>query len=162
MYSSTKTRSGSTASKEKLDIVHPTSPTSTYLSKSNLKNIHNYIKAMTDKHHFDMKYLNDQISDMLVKLTDTSYKIYKQEEQLTDILSKLSTYEDRLEKLNVTETSIYPLSLQITYISSKFSAYENRLDKLSTNNIKKIETEMKEHEDILNTKIDTNIDDIKS
>ena len=77
MSPSTNTRSGSTASKEKLDIVHPTSPTSTYLSKSNLKNIHNYIKVMTDKHHFDMKYLNDQISDMLVKLTDTSSKIDK-------------------------------------------------------------------------------------
>ena len=77
MSPSTNTRSGSTASKEKLDIVHPTSPTSTYLSKSNLKNIHNYIKAMTDKHHIDMKYLNDQISDMLVKLTDTSSKIDK-------------------------------------------------------------------------------------
>ena len=51
---------------------------------------------------------------------------------------------------------------QLTEITSKFSAYETRLDKLSTANINKIDIEMKEHEDILNTKTDKNIDDLKA
>ena len=54
------------------------------------------------------------------------------------------------------------MSLQITEILSKFSAYEHRLDNMSFNNISKFETAMKEHEEILNTKIDTNIDDLKA
>ena len=36
---------------------------------------------------------------MLTKLTDTSSKIDKQEEELADISSKLSSYEDRIDKL---------------------------------------------------------------
>ena len=78
---------------------------------------------MTDKHHSDMETLNDHISATIKKLTNTSYNTDKQEEQLTDISSKLSTYEDLLEKMNITETKIYPLSLHITEISSKLSAY---------------------------------------
>ena len=35
-------------------------------------------------------------------------------------------------------------------------------DKMSISNINKFETEMKEDEEILNTKIDTNIDDLKA
>ena len=69
---------------------------------------------MTDKHHSDMKTLNDQISSMLTKLTNTSSKSDKQEEKLTENSSQLSTYEDRLEKLSIKETQIHPLSLQIT------------------------------------------------
>ena len=45
---------------------------------------------------------------------------------------------------------------------SKLSPYETRLDKLSTSNINIIDTQMKEHEQILNTKIDKNIDDLKA
>ena len=48
---------------------------------------------MTDKHYSDMKALNDHTSSMLEKLTGTSSKTDNQEEQLTDISSKLSTYE---------------------------------------------------------------------
>ena len=44
-----------------------------------LDNIHNDIKAMTEKHQSDMKTLIDHISDMLTKLTDTSSKTDKQE-----------------------------------------------------------------------------------
>ena len=33
---------------------------------------------------------------------------------------------------------------------------------MNFNNISKFETEMKEHEEILNTKFDTNIDDLKA
>ena len=38
---------------------------------------------------------------------------------------------------------------------------KNRLEKLSIANTTKFETEMKEHEETLNTKIDTRIDDLK-
>ena len=61
-----------------------------------------------------MKALNDHITDMLTKLTDTHSKTDNQEEKLTEIASKLSTYEDRLKKLNTKETQIQTLSLQIT------------------------------------------------
>ena len=79
MYPYTNTRYASTASKETLAIVPPTYPTSPYLSKSDLNNIYNDIKAMTDKHHYDMKSLNDHISAMLEKRTRTSSKTDKQE-----------------------------------------------------------------------------------
>ena len=64
---------------------------------------------MTNKHHYDMKALNGNISAILTKLTDTSSNTENQEEQLTDISSKLSTYEDRLEKLKIQETQVYQL-----------------------------------------------------
>ena len=54
------------------------------------------------------------------------------------------------------------MSLHITEKNSKLSSYENRLDNISFNNISKFETEMKEHEGILNKKIDTNIDYLKA
>ena len=85
MSPSANTRSGSTTSKETPDIFPNTSPSLTSLSKSDFDNIHKDIKAMTDKHHSDTKYLNDHISDMLEKLIDTRSKTDKQEEQLTDI-----------------------------------------------------------------------------
>ena len=94
---------------------------------------------------------------MLTKLTDTSSNTYKCEEQLTKISSKLSNYEDYLEKLSIKDKRIQPLSLQITEISSKFLSYETRLDKLSIAKINKFGTAMKEHEEILNTKIVKNI-----
>ena len=56
---------------------------------------------MTEKHQSDMKTLNEHISTMLTKLTNTSSKIDKQGEQLTDISFKLSTYEDRLDKNSI-------------------------------------------------------------
>ena len=97
------TRSVSIASKETLSIVSSNSPTSPYLSKSDLDNIHN-----------DIKSLNYHISAMLEKPIDTSSNIDKQEEQITEISSKLSTYEDGIDKLSTTKTKIWPLSLQIT------------------------------------------------
>ena len=39
-----------------------------------------------------MKYMTDSITVMLVKLDDTSIKTDYQEEKITDISSKLSTY----------------------------------------------------------------------
>ena len=66
---------------------------------------------MTDKHHSYMKPLNDHISYILTKLTNTSFKTDKQEEELVDIAFKFSTYGDRLDKLIIKETHIYPLSL---------------------------------------------------
>ena len=85
-----------------------------------------------------MKALNDYISTIFEKLSDTSYNIDKQEGQLKEISSKLSTYDYHLDKQT--------LSLQITEISSRFSAYENRLDKLSITKTTKFETAMKAHE----------------
>ena len=107
MTPSSNTRSRSKAYKESLAILPATSTTSPSLSKSDLGNIHNDIKSMTsmtDKYHYDMKTLNEHISNMLTKLTDTSPKIDKHEEQLTDISFKPSNYEDRLEKMSIKET----------------------------------------------------------
>ena len=69
---------------------------------------------ITDKHPYDMETLNENISSMLTKITDTSSKKDKHEEQLRDISSKLSTYEYRLYKLSTKDTHIQPLSLHIT------------------------------------------------
>ena len=101
MYPSRNTRSRSTASKESLYIFPKTSPTSPSLSKSDLNNNQNDIKSMTEKHHYDMKTLNDHIYAMLTKVTDTSSKIYKQEEELIEISSKLSNYEDLLKRMSI-------------------------------------------------------------
>ena len=137
MSPSTNTCSVSTASKETLAIFPNNSLTSLSLSKYDLGNIHNDIKAMTDKHHSDIEDLNEHIYAMIEIITDASSKIDKKEQQLRDISFKPSTYENLLEKLNITETQTQPLSLQITDIASKFSAYENHLDKLSIANITK-------------------------
>ena len=56
-----------------------------------------------------MKY---HISDMLEKLTDTSVKKGKQEEKLTELSSKISTYEYHIDKSIINEM-LQPLSLQI-------------------------------------------------
>ena len=56
-----------------------------------------------------MKAFNDHIYAMLINLTDTSSNTDKQEEQLTEISSKLSIDEERLEKLSIKETQIQPL-----------------------------------------------------
>ena len=52
-----------------------------------------------------------------------------QDEKITELSFKLSTYEDRLEKLSINKTQIQPLSLYITEISSELSAYEKYLEK---------------------------------
>ena len=78
---------------------------------------------MTDKHQSYMKALNDHISDIIDILSDTSSNTDNKKKQLTDISSKLSTYEDLLEKLSIIKTQIHPLSLHITVILSKFLAY---------------------------------------
>ena len=51
----------------------------------------------------------------------------EQDDKITELSSKLSTYEDRIEKLSITETQIHPLSLQITEISYKLSAIKTAL-----------------------------------
>ena len=102
-------RSSSTASKETLAIFPTTSLTSPSLSKYDLDNIHNDIKAMTEKHHYDTKNMNERISDMIKQLTNTSYKTDKQEEQFMYISSKLSTYAYCLKKMSIKETHIHPL-----------------------------------------------------
>ena len=59
---------------------------------------------MNDKHHSDMKALNNHISEMLAKITDTSSETDKQEEKTTEISYKISTNDDRLEKLIISKT----------------------------------------------------------
>ena len=56
---------------------------------------------MIEKLHSDMKSFNDHIFAVIKKPTDISSNTDKQEEQLTDISSKVSTYEYRLEKPNM-------------------------------------------------------------
>ena len=65
--------------------------------------------------------------------------------KLTDTSSKTNNNEEQLKE-----------------ITSKFSSYGFRLDKLSTSNINKIDTEMKENEEKLNTEFYKTIDDIKA
>ena len=96
------------------------------------------------------------------QLQSLAFKVKnEQDEKIIEFSSKLSTYEDCLEKMNINGTQIPPMSLQITDFS-KLSAYENRLDNMSFNSIYKFEKAMKEHKEIRNTKIDTNIDDLKA
>ena len=90
---------------------------------------------INETQHSDMK---NHISDMLGKLIDTSSKTDKQEEKLTKLSSKLSTYEEHIDKVIINKMQ-QPFPLQfnneqderITYLSSKISTYEDRLDKLS-------------------------------
>ena len=73
MTLSRNTLSRSKIYKESLAIVPNTSPTSPSLSKYDIDNIKNDIKdmtAMTDKHHSDMKNLNEHISAMLTKIIE--------------------------------------------------------------------------------------------
>ena len=94
--------------------------TSPYLTKSDLDKIRNDIKAMIYKHHSDMKamnnhitymraYTNDHFSAMIAKLTDKSSKTDKQEEELTEISSKLSTYDDHMNKSIIYETQHFDI-----------------------------------------------------
>ena len=63
----------------------------------------------------------------------------EQDEKITEISSKLSTYEDRLYKMSKKERHIQPLVLQvkneldekITELSSRISTYEDRIEKMS-------------------------------
>ena len=57
------------------------------------------MKAMND-HISDM---NNHISALLAKLTGTSSNTDNQEEKLTDISSKLSTYEYHIDKVIINE-----------------------------------------------------------
>ena len=108
---------------------------------------------------------------MLTKQTGESSNTDKHDKQITEISFKLSDYEDRLGKLIIKDTQIQPMYLhitkitdtssnidkheeQLTEITSKSSAYEIRLEKLNTSNTKKNDTEMKEHEEKLNTEFD--------
>ena len=85
--------------------------------------------------HSDM---NDHISAMLPKLTDTSPETEKQEEKIIEFSSKLSTYEDHMDKVIINEMQ-QPLPLhannkkyeKIIELLSKLSTYEYRLEKLS-------------------------------
>ena len=120
--------------KDSLDIVPDTSPTSLFLPESDfdrLKTMNDSIKNalidMTNEHQSDTKTVNDNISDMLQKLTAANYKKSKHEEQFTDISSKLSYYEDRLNKMSIKDTYIQTLSLQIINTSPKTYRHEEKI-----------------------------------
>ena len=70
MSSSRNTCSGSTASNKTLAIIPHTSTNSPYLTKSDLNNIHNEIKYMTDKNHLDMKAMSKHITGMRDDMKD--------------------------------------------------------------------------------------------
>ena len=85
-----------------------------------------------------MKSMTNIITAILEKMDDKSLNIENQEEKLTDISSKLSTYEYHMDKVNINEMlQILPLQFnnpqveKITDISSKLSTYKYRLEKLS-------------------------------
>ena len=107
--------------------------------KSDLGNTVNYIHTDT-KYDFkstnkNITAINNIIAAILATLADTNNKKNKQEEKITDISSKLSTYEDRLDKMSINETQLQPLTLwlknkqdyKITELSSKLSTYEDFL-----------------------------------
>ena len=59
----------------------------------------------TNNHITDMRSgMNNHISYMHVKLGDTSYKKYKQEEELIYLSSKISAYEYHMDKMIISET----------------------------------------------------------
>ena len=67
MSHSANTRSDSTPYNKTIAIVPPitpTYPTSPYLTKYLLENIHTSIKTSNNKHHSDMKAMNNYIYDM--------------------------------------------------------------------------------------------------
>ena len=115
MYPSINAYSVPTTSNKTLAIVPPiphTSLTSSYLTKSDLNNTHTYIKASNNKHHSETRAMNEHIPAMFAELTHTSIKTNKQEEKLTDISYKISTYEYHIEKLSINEM-LQPFPLQV-------------------------------------------------
>ena len=71
--------------------------------------------------------MNNNISAMLTKHYDTSSKTDNQEEELSEILSRRSTYEDRLKKLSIKETHIQSLSINITEIIPNYHLMKTAL-----------------------------------
>ena len=82
---------------------------SPYLNKSELDNIQNDIKAYTEKHHSEIKAMNEYIAAMIAKLNGKSDK--------------------------KTEKQIHPMSVQITGLLSKQSEIFNKKCLLSPLNI---------------------------
>ena len=74
---------------ESLAIFPATSPSSPYLSKSDLNHINSDMQTIIDNINSEMQTMNEKISAMLQKLTDTGSKTNKHEEQLTEISLKL-------------------------------------------------------------------------
>ena len=106
---STNTRSGSTASKEIIAIVPPNSPTPPYLTQSDLNNIYSDMRSI----NYHITEINNHISTMIAKLTDTSSNTDTQEEQLKDISSKLSTYEDQVI---INKIHYYDITSSFTFV----------------------------------------------
>ena len=74
----------------------------TLYNKSDLDNTVKYIntdiKSYLRANNNSITAINDNIADILVTLVDANNKQNKQKEKITEISSKLSTYEDQLEK----------------------------------------------------------------
>ena len=107
MYTSTNTKSGSTTSITTLDIFLPSSP---YITQYDLENAVKYI-------HTDIKSFNNNITALFTELLDTNYKqdakLDKQDKKITELSSKLSTYEDLLEEISINKTQLQTLKLQV-------------------------------------------------
>ena len=88
------------------------------------------------------KAKRSDISSIRAKLTDTSYKTYKQEEKLTYISYKWSDYENRLDKLRISgitkfetamkeQEDILNTNIDKTIDDFKYEAYSSINNKLS-------------------------------
>ena len=82
------------------------------LTDDTIKYIHTDMKSYIDKNETTMKAMNDHITSMLATLIDTNFNTKNQDEKITFLSSKISTYEYRLEKMSNEETHLQPLSLQ--------------------------------------------------
>ena len=107
MYPSTSTLSRPTTSITTLSIVPYTSP---YITQYDLENAVKYI-------HTDIKSFNNNITALFTELLDTNYKqdakLDKQDKKITELSSKLSTYEDLLEEISINKTQLQTLKLQV-------------------------------------------------
>ena len=89
MSLSPNTRNIPPASIKTIYIAPPMPPTSS-TSTSRKKN------SGLDKFSYNMKSMTDSIAVILVKLYYTGLNTYNQEEKITEISSKISTYEDHI------------------------------------------------------------------
>ena len=104
MSSSTNTQSSPTYYIKNIYIFPSTPPASPYIKTSDLENTANYIHTEINSDYklpnnkiTDINYnitdINDNISAILATLADANNKQKKQEEKITELSSKISTYE---------------------------------------------------------------------
>ena len=97
MSSSTNTQSSPTSYIKNIYIVPSTPPASPYIKTSDLENTANYIHTEINSDYKlpnnKITDINDNISAILATLADANNKQKNQEEKITELSSKISTYE---------------------------------------------------------------------